>query len=270
VSENWLKRESAIPLYFQLQELLKGQIEAGTWRVGELIPSEPDLCETYDVSRTVVRQALSVLEQDGQLLRVRGRGTFVAVPKIEQRVGGVSRLMSSAIPGHQLSVLDLREELPPDRIRKQLSLRQGTRILRAMTLLRVDQAPVALFDSFFPMTAAADLRRRIHEKPPFTLTPDFKKPTVKLGRTTVAIETSFCSAWEAEQLQIPVQGAVFVTLCTDFRQGPGKAVPQEVVRGVYRADRIQLRFDLANKGDMPTALWQIADGSGASTPKRAR
>ena len=259
MSRDGLKRGSAIPLYFQLQELLKERIEAGTWRIGEPIPSEPELCDTYSVSRTVVRQALSVLEHDGQLRRVRGRGTFVAVPKIEQRVGGISRLASSAVQNQQLTVLDLREELPPDRIREQLHLPLGAKILRAMTLLRVDEVPVALFDSFFPPTAAEALRQRLSEKVPFKLTPDAKKSTSDVVRSTVAIETSFCSPWEAEQLKIPVQAAVFVTLCTEFRKEGKETRPYEVVRGVYRVDRIQFRFNLAGKGDLPTALWQITD-----------
>lgn len=63
----------------------------------------------------------------------------------------------------------------------------------------------------------------------------------------------------AEQLQIPVQGAVFVTLRTEFRKENDKARPFEVARGVYRVDWVQLRFDVASKGEMPAALWQIAD-----------
>ena len=65
---------------------------------GEALPPEADLCATYGVSRTVVRQALAILEQDRQIIRVRGSGTFVAKPKVEQRAGGFSRLLASANP----------------------------------------------------------------------------------------------------------------------------------------------------------------------------
>jgi DNA-binding GntR family transcriptional regulator len=74
----------------------------------------------------------------------------------------------------------------------------------------------------------------------------------------VSIETSFCSNWEAEQLQIPVRGAVFVTLCTEFRRQGAKTQPCEVVRGVYRVDRVQLRFEVPASGEVPAALWQIS------------
>lgn len=252
-----LRRSSAIPLYFQLQELLKEKIEAGAWRTGEMIPSEPELCDLYEVSRTVVRQALSVLEQDGQLRRVRGRGTFVSAPKIAQRVGGLSRLLAHPVPGQQVHVLDHRQEHAPRRVTDQLGLVGDAGILRVMSLLRVDEAPVALFDSFFPLRVAESINDLLQQTGASPATTPAR--AVELKRTTVAIETSFCSMWEAEQLHIPVKGAVFVTLCTEYEKHNDTPRPFEVVRGVYRVDRIKLNFDVPSNGDIPAAIWQIAD-----------
>jgi GntR family transcriptional regulator len=248
-------------LYFQLQELLKEKIEAGTWSAGEVIPSEPDLCESYQVSRTVVRQALSVLEQDGQLRRVRGRGTFVSAPKIEQRVGGVSRLLAAPVVGQQVRVLDHRTERAPERVSEQLGLAAGSDIVRVMSLLSVADAPVALFDSFFPV-ADGELVVRALDATEESVSGRPATVAIDLTRTTVAIETSFCSSWEADQLDIPVRGAVFVTLCTEFVQGTVDGVgsrPFEVVRGVYRVDRVRLHFDVPSNGGIPAALWELAD-----------
>jgi GntR family transcriptional regulator len=72
-----INRESPIPFYFQLAELLEDEISSGRWAAGQRIPSEPDLCDHYGVSRTTVRQALSRLEQEGLVARSKGRGTFV-------------------------------------------------------------------------------------------------------------------------------------------------------------------------------------------------
>jgi GntR family transcriptional regulator len=256
-----LRRGIAIPLYFQLQELLKEKIEAGTWRQGEAIPSEPELCELYGVSRTVVRQALSVLEQDGQLRRVRGRGTFVSTPKIQQRVGGITRLLVEPAPGHSLLILDHRREQPARRVREQLELGAREQILRVMSLLRIGGAPVALFDSFFTSEAAGSISERLPDNLPSPPRAVRRRFAPQLSRTTVAIETSFCSPWEAEQLQIPVRGAVFVTSCTEYAHGKGRAAhPFEVVRSVYRVDRVQLSFDVSTDGETPAALWSVAGG----------
>jgi GntR family transcriptional regulator len=72
-----IDRDSPIPFYFQLAELLEDEIASGRWDVGRRMPSEPDLCDHYGVSRTTVRQALSRLEQVGLVTRSKGRGTFV-------------------------------------------------------------------------------------------------------------------------------------------------------------------------------------------------
>ena len=93
-----LDRSSFVPLYYQLQELVKEQIESGGWRPGDRLPSEPELARRYAVSRVVVRQALAILQDDGQIVRVQGRGTFVAEPKLDARAGGLARLLATPRP----------------------------------------------------------------------------------------------------------------------------------------------------------------------------
>jgi len=58
-----LNRSSPVPLYYQLQEVLKQDIDAGYWQPGQLLPSEGELSTGLGVSRTVIRGALDVLAQ---------------------------------------------------------------------------------------------------------------------------------------------------------------------------------------------------------------
>jgi len=76
-----LDRDSAEPLHAQLRQAILDAIEGGRWRPGDRLPSETDLCRRFDISRTTVRQALTMLELEGALRREQGRGTFVAVPR---------------------------------------------------------------------------------------------------------------------------------------------------------------------------------------------
>jgi GntR family transcriptional regulator len=73
-----IDRQSPVPFYFQLAAMLEHEITGGRWRAGAQIPSEPDLCTAFGVSRSVVRQALQRLEQEGFIVRRKGHGTFVA------------------------------------------------------------------------------------------------------------------------------------------------------------------------------------------------
>ena len=46
-----------IPYYYQLEQSLREKVENGQWKPGDNLPSEAELCSTFKVSRTVVRQA---------------------------------------------------------------------------------------------------------------------------------------------------------------------------------------------------------------------
>ncbi|MDZ5254913.1 GntR family transcriptional regulator [Clostridium sp. LIBA-8841] len=79
-----IDKNSPIPVYYQLKEMIKEKITKGTWKVGQCIASERELTEAYGVSRMTVRQALGELVQEGLLVREKGKGTFVCEPKVKQ------------------------------------------------------------------------------------------------------------------------------------------------------------------------------------------
>lgn len=67
-----------VPVYYQLKLLIRGQIESGELRPGDKVPTEAELCERHQISRTPVRQAMLELTREGVLTRKAGKGTFVA------------------------------------------------------------------------------------------------------------------------------------------------------------------------------------------------
>jgi GntR family transcriptional regulator len=69
-----------IPLYRQLDAILRDQIAGGQLQPGDRLPSEVELCVRYGVSRATVRQALEALEREGWIERTPGRGTFLRTP----------------------------------------------------------------------------------------------------------------------------------------------------------------------------------------------
>lgn len=72
-----IDRGSPMPLYAQLADVLEQEIVSGRWESAVRIPSEQELCEHFDLSRTPVRQALARLEHRGLIGRRRGQGSFV-------------------------------------------------------------------------------------------------------------------------------------------------------------------------------------------------
>lgn len=75
-------RSSAVPLYLQVERQLREQIARGALQPGDLLPPEHELCRQFGVSAITVKQGLKVLAADGLIVRERGRGTFVARPKL--------------------------------------------------------------------------------------------------------------------------------------------------------------------------------------------
>ena len=64
--------------YYKMHHDLQEQIRLGELRSGDRVPSENQLAAAYQVSRQTVRKALAILEQEGYIYAVHGKGTFVS------------------------------------------------------------------------------------------------------------------------------------------------------------------------------------------------
>jgi len=82
--EKTVDRESQQKLYVQMYSIVKGKIENQEWPNNTQIPTEDELCKTYDVSKATVRMAIADLVRSGYLRKQQGKGTFVtaAVPDL--------------------------------------------------------------------------------------------------------------------------------------------------------------------------------------------
>ena len=80
-----LSQDNNIPLYFQLENLIKRCISSGLVKPGDLLPSEAELCRSFGISRSTVRQAIGELEEEGLVIRHQGKDTFIAEPKLHRR-----------------------------------------------------------------------------------------------------------------------------------------------------------------------------------------
>jgi DNA-binding transcriptional regulator YhcF (GntR family) len=73
-----INKNTPIPLYYQLKQMIKKEIERGKFKPGDRLPTEQELCAMFGISRTPVRQALTELTYEGILYRQPGLGTFVS------------------------------------------------------------------------------------------------------------------------------------------------------------------------------------------------
>jgi len=121
-----LKRRD-IPLYRQLDAILRDQIAGGQIRPGDRFPAETDLCAQYGVSRATVRQALEALVTDGLIERTAGRGTFLrAAPGPSRPPSGRSRIACRDFVGKGAArggtELRFGSQVPPAIVARELKL----------------------------------------------------------------------------------------------------------------------------------------------------
>lgn len=158
-----IDRRSPVPFYHQLKLLIVEHIRAEGLRPGDRVPGEFDLCEHYEVSRTVVRQALAELEVEGVVERVKGRGTFVAVPKVTeglaQHLTGLFEDMHAR--GHHLRSVVRRMvvEPSPAQVALELSIPEGSPVLMIERLRFVGDEPWVLATTYLAAGLEDELRR---------------------------------------------------------------------------------------------------------------
>ncbi|MCM3790236.1 FadR family transcriptional regulator [Domibacillus indicus] len=86
---------SSKKLYIQIYNQILAEIQAGSFKVGDKLPSERELCAQFGVSRAPVRQALSALEMNGIIYSRQGEGVFVKSTHI---TNGSSQSLESVSP----------------------------------------------------------------------------------------------------------------------------------------------------------------------------
>ncbi|WP_413301017.1 GntR family transcriptional regulator [Bacillus sp. 1P10SD] len=84
-----LNKTDGLPLYKQLTDILRRDIEEGKFKKGEKIPTEIELSKLYNVSRITVRNALEELAKENLLIRRQGKGTFVNTEKLSRGISGL-------------------------------------------------------------------------------------------------------------------------------------------------------------------------------------
>ena len=127
------------------EQELRHAISRGTFRPGTQLPTEAELCQMLGVSRTVVREALRVLEEDGLVTRRHGVGTFVRDHPIIKNLNfnfGITEMIESAGLISGTSYLAIRSESADQEIAEQLRVALGTPLVTVERVRTADGRPV--------------------------------------------------------------------------------------------------------------------------------
>ncbi|MEI6102068.1 MAG: GntR family transcriptional regulator, partial [Eubacteriales bacterium] len=166
IFKNELDLESGVPLYYQLMTLIKRYIISGVLNQGDLLPSESELCEWFNISRTTVRQAFASLEKEGLVERRRGKGTFVSVPKLRR---SLNTLYSFSSEMNQLGlvadseILSLEIVKPTPDLFKHFAFKPGedSRVYKIVRRRSANGEPLMMETLFIPIKFCAGLTKEM-------------------------------------------------------------------------------------------------------------
>jgi len=240
-----IDREDHQKLYFQLYEILRKKIESNEWTIGSQIPTEEDLCKTFNVSRVTVRTAVLELVRQGYLKRQQGKGTFIF-----RNIGPEGLTMLTSLQeilfekGFQVTtkVLARSVMMPIGDLNIKLNIPKDKHIIYLKRLFLIGGEPGILQESYIPYHVCPLL---LEEDLEHNLLFDLfeKKYGIKFTKVENHIEITFLSADEAQMIELP-EGSPAILLHQYFFSGQTAVM---YTRSIKRTDRFKFLINLERK-----------------------
>lgn len=119
-----INRNSEVPCYSQLSQILLEQIRSGVLLPGGRLPTESFISKKYKLNRHTVRCAIERLAEEGMVYKIKGKGTFLAKTKIPYKVSKKTQFTTSILQAGlqpDAILLDIYEIIAGDEYSKKLS-----------------------------------------------------------------------------------------------------------------------------------------------------
>ncbi len=256
-----IQRISSKAMYLQISDFLQKQIEEGVYKEGTKIPTETELMEQFQVSRTTVRLALKDIMKDGLLETQPGKGTFVSKGRIYHHLKGCKGLYETLLEAGitaETKLIGFQVVQANENVANALKVSKDTNVLRVLRLYHVEQKPISLAEIYIH----PDFSHLITEEDA-ELYPVYKsiadRGGYKVKQAHFEIFAKNASDSLADTLKIKSQDAV---LGAERILYSDENLPVEHTYLWFRADAY--RFTLALEGE--TKL-QLIDASKFHSPK---
>ena len=169
--EKKLDKTTPVPLYFQLKELIIAEIKNGTYPKDSAIPTEKELSDMFDISRTTVRQAIAEMVQEGWLYRVKSKGTFVSQPKINQdfiqKLESYNDQIRRTGRTPHTEVLDFKVIQATPEVADRLKIQPEDKVIYLQRKRYADDDPIVVLKTYLP-----------YERCSFVMEHDFEKESL--------------------------------------------------------------------------------------------
>lgn len=239
-----LNKMIPVPLYYQLKQYFISKIQAGELKVGESLPTELEIAEALDISRTTIRQALSEMVNEGLLHREKGKGTFVAKPKIEeaffQKLESFNDEMIRKGFKPQTKVLSIKSIPGQSNVNSRLNLRDTEMLIYLERLRYADSDPVVYLETYLSLNKFGSLlSENFADSSLYTILES--KYGSKVTRVVRKIEAVNANNMESKLLNIKKNAAICLVRTIGYIEGN---IPVEFSVARYRGDRNQFTLEL--------------------------
>ncbi|MFI6458255.1 GntR family transcriptional regulator [Streptosporangium amethystogenes] len=222
-----------IPKYYDVKRSLLALTKS--LPAGSALPPERALAVRFETSRTTVRQALSELVVEGRLVRIQGKGTFVAQPKVAQVLQLTSYTGDLRTVGLEpdTKILDISYVTADEQLARRLAINAGGRVLRIHRLRLASGEPMSIDTTHLSARRFPRLRRELemHSSLYETL---YNAYNVRLTDAEEIIETVLATPYDAQVLGVDA-GLPLLLLTRHAFDADGN--PVEWAQSLYRGDR---------------------------------
>ncbi len=147
-----IDRTSPVPIYQQIQAWMREQIVSEAWPEQYQLMAEDDLAIELGVNRGTLRNAIKALIDEGYLVRIHGKGTFVARRVVEQPLAQTLTTFSEGLISHSIpfttEVIDQRLLLPDEQVAALLDLNEGEQVFFLERVRAVRGQPTIYLHNF--------------------------------------------------------------------------------------------------------------------------
>ncbi len=201
-------------LYVQLAEDLARRIRSGEYGPRRRLPGEFELVDRYGLSRVTVRQAMSVLERRGLVIRRRGVGTFVASPKVHQDLAEPLRGFYDGLIARGLkpefSLVEFRKVTPSAQIAAKLGTDTAMLVTR---LYKLDNAPFAVTSIHMHPITSDVTREEVSSTPAYQI---LERLDRKIARADLTIRAQAAGHGPGRLLEVAAAEPVLILDRTSY------------------------------------------------------
>jgi len=233
-----IDKSISTPLFQQIEDWIKEQIETGALKPGHQIPSELEMVDRFSISRMTIRRAIERLAVAGILYRIPGKGTFVAeekTPYTPSTVYSFSTTMRSL--GYEVvtKVLLLDTISAPKDISKDLSIEPGEEVIRLKRLRYINQVPVAMHLSYILYSKFSGLLQEDLTSKPLSAVME-RVSGLRIIKSKDYVEATLARDEEAKLLDVTEDAPLLLVRGIAFTEGE---IPVRTTKAVYRGDRFR-------------------------------